>query len=221
MSSLLNDNLQSPNFYSLSFDMRAYSSTKNKISTALRLFGGHLGGADVNRATFRVGGTTYLPFFSDEQNQAQYELYYDIHDSEDQIYYNQYVMPLRGKQKSNKLGNNVLLVNLELRLPFLVYYFPAIKYLGQINGVIFTDFGVAWNNKYPEFWDVCSWESSITTNDDCDINEDYTGWAMSYGFGPRFIFLGMPWQLDYAWQYNPHKGTVSDRNWYLTIGLDF
>jgi hypothetical protein len=44
---------------------------------------------------------------------------------------------------------------------------------------------------------------------------------MSYGFGPRFIFLGFPWQLDYAWEYNPHKGTISERQWYLTIGLDF
>ena len=26
---------------------------------------------------------------------------------------------------------------------------------------------------------------------------------------------------DYAWQYNPHKGTISDRKWYLSIGIDF
>ena len=31
----------------------------------------------------------------------------------------------------------VLLMNLELRLPLLVYYFPAIKYLGQISAVLF------------------------------------------------------------------------------------
>ena len=101
---------------------------------------------------------------------------------------------------------------MELRLPFLIYYFPAIKYLGQINGVLFTDFGVAWNDKYPEFRERSSWESN--TN-------DHTGWLMSYGFGPRFIFFGLPWQLDFAWQYNPFRGTISDRKWYLTIGLDF
>ena len=89
-------------------------------------------------------------------------------------------------------------------------YFPAIKYLGQINGVIFTDFGVAWEDTYPNFWDKDSWDS--------DKN---TGWLMSYGFGPRFIFLGFPWQLDFAWEYNPHKGTISNQKWYLTIGLDF
>ena len=102
-----------------------------------------------------------------------------------------------------------LLFNVELRLPFLLYYFPTIRYFGQINGVLFIDAGVAWNNQYPEFWNEESWEKG-------DI-----GWLMSYGFGPRFIFLGMPWQLDYAWEYNPHKGTISDRKWYLSIGLDY
>ena len=119
-------------------------------------------------------------------------------------------MPLRGAQISNKLGNNVILMNFEFRLPFLIYYFPTIKYLGQINGVLFSDIGVTWNDKYPDFWDQMNWENNLNT-----------GWIMSYGFGPRFIFLGFPWQLDYAWEYNPYKGTVSNRQWYLTIGLDF
>ncbi len=75
--------------------------------------------------------------------------------------------------------------------------------------VLFIDAGVALNNEYPEFWDEDSWESGET------------GWLMSYGFGPRFIFLGMPWQLDYAWGYNPHKGTMTAQKWYLSIGLDY
>ena len=94
--------------------------------------------------------------------------------------------------------------------------------MGQINGVLFTDFGATWDSEYPNFFDECNWESTANGNIKCDqISQQRTGWLMSYGFGPRFIFLGMPWQLDYAWQYNPHKGTISDRNWYLTIGLDF
>lgn len=136
-------------------------------------------------------------------------------------------MPLRGYQVSNKYGDNVLLVNIELRLPFLIYYFPALKYLGQINGVLFTDFGATWDSKYPKFWDECNWESIVNNDIDdivteCELKkQQITGWLMSYGFGPRFIFLGMPWQLDYAWKFNPHEGTISDRKWYLTIGLDF
>ena len=83
---------------------------------------------------------------------------------------------------------------------------------------------MAWNNNYTAFWDDCSWGSEKIENPDCPgyLDErDYTGWLMSYGFGPRFVFLGFPWKLDFAWQYNPHKGTISDRKWYLSIGLDF
>ena len=51
--------------------------------------------------------------------------------------------------------------------------------------------------------------------------DDNEGWIMSYGFGPRFILLGLPVQLDYSWQYNPFKGKISDRQWQMRIGLDF
>ena len=54
---------------------------------------------------------------------------------------------------------------------------------------------------------------------DEDINP--IGWAMSYGFGPRFIFLGLPWQIDFTWEYNPHIGTITDRKVFLRIFPEF
>ena len=232
MSSILNKNLQSPDFYSFSFDMRAYSSMKNRVSTAIRLFGGHLGGPDVYRATFRTGGTTYLPFFSDEHTQAQYELYYDIHDSEDQIYYNQYVMPIRGIPVGAKVGKNVLLMNAEVRLPFLMYYFPAIGFLGKINAVLFSDLGVIWDNEFPNISAASNWDEDLTLSNGYSIYQNFLGenqerimapggWVWTFGFGPRFILLGMPWQIDFAWQYNPIIHEFSSRRWYISIGLDF
>ena len=47
------------------------------------------------------------------------------------------------------------------------------------------------------------------------------GWIMSCGIGPRFYLLGMQWKLDYAWQYNPYDGIISDRKWYISTGYDF
>ena len=52
-------------------------------------------------------------------------------------------------------------------------------------------------------------------------NYNVNGWVWTYGFGPRFIFMGMPWKLDYAWQFNPHTNKSSSRRWYLSIGFDF
>jgi outer membrane protein assembly factor BamA len=199
-------------------DGRKYFRLFNGVSLASRFFAGTNWGSDSQK--FRLGGVPWL--FSSNRERFYGGENQDL--SLEELYFSEYVMPLRGSQVSNKYGDNILLVNIELRLPFLIYYFPALKYLGQINGVLFTDFGATWDSDYPKFWDECNWES--TANDEeCpnfdQISQQRTGWLMSYGFGPRFIFLGMPWQLDYAWQYNPHKGTISDRNWYLTIGLDF
>jgi len=188
-------------FHRLTADVRKYVPITNGISFATRFFAGTNWGRNTQK--FRMGGVPWL--FSKDTNR--------IRSSEEltveELYFSEYLMPLRGSMISERIGENAFLFNAELRLPFLLYYFPTIRYFGQINGVLFIDAGVAWNNLYPEFWDEESWESGDT------------GWLMSYGFGPRFIFLGMPWQLDYAWEYNPHKGAISERKWYLSIGLDY
>jgi outer membrane protein assembly factor BamA len=194
-------NQRSLAFHRITADVRKYVPISNGISFATRFFAGTNWGS--NAQNFRMGGVPWL--FSKDENR--------IHSNEDlsveELYFSEYLMPLRGSQISERIGENAFLFNAELRLPFLLYYFPTISYFGQINGVLFLDAGVAWNDIYPEFWNEDSWESG------------YQGWLMSYGFGPRFFFLGMPWQLDYAWEYNPYKGTISDRKWYLSIGLDY
>jgi len=230
-NSILNSS-SSLNFYLITLDIRKYFSIKNGISTAFRFFSGTLGGSDINNgaARFRVGGTNYLPVF----NKAEYNHMYDV-NSFDEVYYDVYVMPLRGVPIGAKSGNNVLMINSEIRLPFLMYYFPTISFLGKINAVFFTDIGVVWNDNFIKFNNSSSWEFNDSFNgyslyptsginnsisvDDRFIDE--LGWIWSFGFGPRFIFLGMPWQLDYAWQYDPFKKELSSSRWYLGIGLDF
>ena len=195
-------NEKSLTFHSATLDARKYFRLFNGISFAGRLFGGTNWGKDAQK--FRLGGVPWL--FSSDQNRT-----YSRAIEAEELYFSEYVMPMRGYLISNKLGNNVLLGNLELRLPFLLYYFPAIKYFGQINGVIFADIGVTWDGSYPSPYKKYNWQN----------DGQGTGWLMSYGFGPRFFFLGMPWMLDFSWQYNPHVGRTSSRKWYLSIGLDF
>ena len=96
----------------------------------------------------------------------------------------------------------------------LLYYFPTIKWLGQLNGVFFTDIGVAWNDVFPDFNDHDNWDQN-------ESNISNEGWAWTYGFGPRFIFLGMPWKLNYTWEYFPLNGKNKYNGWYLSIGFDY
>ena len=102
-----------------------------------------------------------------------------------------------------------MLFNLEYRLPMLLYYFPTIKWLGQLNGVFFTDIGIAWNDDFPDF------------NSDSSWGELEQGWHWTYGFGPRFIFLGMPWKLNYTWEYKALSSTTQYNGWFLSVGFDY
>lgn len=201
LSPKLNDN--GLDFSTICFDIRGYNPLKNGVSLAGRMYFGKSFGE--NAQNFHLGGVPWL--FSSEDN-----IY--ANDPRDfsgtmlqNIFLSEYIMPVRGAQINEIEGTSTILFNAELRLPFLVYYFPSIKYFGQINGVIFTDIGVAWSGKKPDFWEGESWNSSP---------RDF---VWTYGFGPRFILFGLPVKLDYAWEYIPnHK---SERMWYVSIGLDF
>jgi len=193
-------------FQSLILDYRKYHAIKNGISLGVRAYSGYSIGN--NAQLFKLGGIPWVwsslgsNYYADHTNSnSNYNL--------ESVYFSEYVMPLRGAQVNQKFGYGSFLLNAEIRLPLLIYYFPAIKYLGQISAVAFSDFGFTWNEKLPK-WNEHYW------------NEDNPeGFVWTYGIGPRFIFLGMPWQLDYAWHINPYNKTDKKRSWFLTIGLDF
>ena len=233
-TSILDTKSKSLMYQSLMTDWRFYSPLFNGVTAAVRFFGGsYWGKGSDSAATFRVGGTPYLPIQRDS-----YSYIYDLYGEENSVYQNEFIMPIRGVPIGAKYGKNVLVMNAEIRIPFLMYYFPAIKYFGKINAVLFSDIGVVWDDDFIFYSDNNSWDD-IDQTDGYIVNslsqqlvngETVTqvsrtykpgGWVWTYGFGPRFIFLGLPWKLDYAWQFNPHTGKSSSRRWYLSIGFDF
>ena len=196
-------------FDKIEIDSRNYINLSNDgyVTFASRFFIGSSWGKDAR--TFGIGGSGYNTLFHGDENLLNGS-YIDEMSNYQYISMNNFQFPIRGYNIAQKFGNKAFIANFEFRLPFLIYYFPTIKYLGQIFGVIFVDAGVAWSDKFPNFHSRDNW--NINNNE---------GWIMSCGFGPRFYFLGMPWKLDYAWQYNPHRGIISSRKWYLSIGIDF
>jgi Tol biopolymer transport system component len=201
-------------FETFTMDSRTYFelSYTSKISVASRIYFGSSWGK--NKRLFGLGGAPYI--FSNNNGDMVNSNYEEALPYDDFYFMNNFIFPVRGFPMAQKYGSKALLMNYELRLPFLMYYFPTIKYLGQLFGVFFIDMGVAWNDKFPQFNNKQNW--GINQNSDFTDN---IGWIMSYGFGPRFIFLNMAWKLDYARQYDPIRGNSSNRNWYLTIGYDF
>ena len=185
-------------FQSITADIRNYKSF-GITSFAARLFAGKYFGNSPYK--FKVGGT---PWIISSENRDEI-----IYSSNGQQYFSEYVFPIRGIPISSLLGDNVMLFNLEYRLPMLLYYFPTIKWLGQLNGVFFTDIGIAWNDDFPDF------------NSDSSWGELEQGWYWTYGFGPRFIFLGMPWKLNYTWEYKPLTSKNQYNGWFLSVGFDY
>ena len=189
-------------FHCFTIDFRDYKRF-DISSFGFRLFAGKYWGDSPYK--FKLGGA---PWITSSQNRPQY-----IYDSNEH-YFSEFVHPIRGTNLGSRIGSNVMLMNFEYRLPMLLYYFPTIQWLGQINGVFFSDIGVVWNDDFPDFNSSYNWDNP-------EQDETSSGWAWTYGVGPRFIFLGMPWQLDYTWQYFPVTGKNQYNGWYLSLGLDF
>lgn len=189
-------------FQTISFDARKYFRLKGGTSIAARVSGGASFGANAQK--FLAGGLPWI--MSSEEGGQRYarDIFGDDNDpyaSLQTIYFSKYLTPLRGTQMMELVGNKAIVANLEFRFPFLIYYFPALGMLGQLGGVIFSDYGAAWGEGVDvtgnlQFYDV-----------------------LTYGWGPRFILFGLPLQLDYAWEYK--KNLPDPKHWYLTIGLDF
>ncbi len=198
-------------FQTFSYDIRRYFRLFGGTSAAIRLSGGASYGPDAQN--FLVGGLPWL--ISSESDGFYYGRYKKdpLSLGEHQLktlYFSEYLTPLRGTQMMELAGNRAMLMNLEYRFPFLLYYFPALRMLGQLGGVLFVDFGAAWNAGD----DMHTVFTSLLTD---GLDSQYS--TLTYGWGPRFIFLGLPFQLDYAWQRNPFG--KDSHNWYLTIGTDF
>ena len=192
-------------FRAFTFDVRTYKNF-DITSIAYRLYGGKYWGNSPYK--FKLGGVPWIASSSSFDRAYSY-------GTDGEQYFSEYVYPIRGIPLASRLGDNVLLINFEYRLPMLLYYLPTIKWLGQLNGVIFTDIGVTWNkDDFPSFNKSNYWGNELNV-------ESSIGWSWTYGFGPRFIFLGLPWQLDYTWQYYPLSGKSEYNGWFLSIGLDF
>jgi len=194
---------------SISFDGRFYKPMINGLSLLVRNFSGSSWGADNQK--FYLGSSPSF-YTSDNFNVTQY---YENQDY-NEFYFSEHVMPIRGVPFMYKSGDNIMAFNFELRAPFLLYYFPAIKWIGQINGIIFADIGVTWDNSQflPNITKQSNWIERTPENN------QHHGWVMSYGWGPRFIFLGLPFQINYAWQFNPITKEKSAKRYEITIGFD-
>ena len=188
-------------FQTFKLDYRKYLPIARGYSFAVRLFTGMSQGN--NPQTFYLGGVNN--WFNRSFNGGL-----RIENIED-VFFSEFVTPLRGARYYEQDGNNFGLVNLEFRFPLIPYMqlgFPPIT-LGNIQGAFFADVGSAWD-------ETNLWKG---------VYKDDTGQTRmrdlisGYGVGARIYIFGLLLRWDVAWRYD--IATTSKPKYYWSIGADF
>lgn len=150
----------------------------------------------------------------------------DIHKNtpmtNDNYAYQTLAVNMRGYKQNIKNGNNVMLLNTELRLPvFTTFIDKPINsaFLRNFQLTTFIDIGTAWNQKL-SFKDANY--TTYTSNDGLivKIKEGFLGpFVGGYGFGARTTLLGYFVKADAGW---PMTGFFRGKPLlYISMGVDF
>jgi hypothetical protein len=134
------------------------------------------------------------------------------------VFFSEFITPLRGAFYYEGTGNRFFLVNMEFRFPLIQYLqlgFPPIS-LFNVSGVAFYDIGAAWDQTSGDWWSLKEFRG---TRRDLSGNRIFDDLISGYGFGARIYFLGFLVRYDVAWPYNLNSS--SDRIHYWSFGLNF
>ena len=209
-------------FRTLKLDMRKYFKISRNYSFATRLMLGKSVGDKAQK--FFLGGNSQFTIFSDTQTEgredsgfyAQRVLEYDNTSILEDVYFSEYVFPLRGARYRERVGENVAIANFEFRFPFVNYVdvsFPARIRFGNIFGHLFLDVGAAWDNSN-EFD-----SSQIVRNKYGLTDPEASPILTTFGIGAK-IFTGFGIvRLDTAW--DKYSSGYSKPQYIISVGYDW
>jgi len=194
-------------FQTYKLDYRKYVPIANWYNFAFRLFAGTSRGS--NPQSFYLGGV-------DNWFNRSFNGSLRVKEIED-VFFSEFVTPLRGARYYEQDGNNFGLANLEFRFPLIPYiplfgsypsFQPNITF-GPMQWVLFADVGSAWDKT--KLWrGINTDEKGRTRMDDL---------VSGYGIGARLFLFGMLVRWDVAWRYD--IATTSKPRYYWSIGADF
>ncbi|MCK4754464.1 MAG: PD40 domain-containing protein, partial [Calditrichia bacterium] len=165
-----------------SFNSLEFSTIKVDYRRSLELFSGYSLAFRINAGT-SLGRNSQRFFLGGVPNWLN-RTFKDrllVSNIED-VYFSEFVTPLRGAVYYERIGNSFGLANFEFRfplIPFIQLGFPPIR-LGNIQGVFFTDVGSAWDNS--DFWNA--------TRIDANGKKVFDDIVAGYGVGARIFFMG-------------------------------
>ena len=210
-------------FQTLKLDMRKYFKLSRNYSIAARLMLGKSMGDKPQK--FFLGGNSQMMIFSDTQTEgrddsgfyAQRVLDYDNTSILEDVYFSEYVFPLRGARYRERVGENVAVANFEFRFPFVNYVdvsFPARIRFGNIFGHLFLDVGAAWDSS-DEF------DNSELVRSKYGLTDPKASPVLTtFGFGTKIFTPFALIRIDTAWDKYP-SGGYSKPQYIISFGYDW
>jgi outer membrane protein assembly factor BamA len=191
-------------FVTLRADLRRYFKFGREYSIALRLSGGTSHGRTPEK--FMAGGIA---------NWLNYELdnnYINFLANYEDLYFSEYVLPVRGAPYFGYVGNHYTALNAEFRFPFIEYLsmkWPISLVLGNVRGEIFSDMVKTWDESQLE---------DRTLSDALITNQGNTFWGAGYGMRMNLgIFV-----LRYDMAFDMSEAKLWDNRQHIwSLGLDF
>ncbi len=139
------------------------------------------------------------------------------------ILFAEFATNLRGFDYATLFGNNVLLMNAELRIPIVQVFTNSpitSTFLRHLQLVGFYDIGTSWSGR-PPFGENGSvnYTEVISKPFEVKIKNYLNPWLYSYGVGMRSTMLGYYLKVDVAWPVKNYE--VGNPSWFITLGFDF
>ncbi len=189
-------------FVSTYADLRRYFAINRDYSFALRGSGGASFGK--NPPLFILGGM---------QNWLNYRYSTNLNVATIGDYFlSNFMMPLRGADLYQMVGDRAFLLNFEFRFPLVQYFvtrFPLPLAFQNIRGLFFFDSGSAWMNG-------ANWKPFERTSNNRFIARDLVN---GFGYGVRINLGFFLMRFDAAWQTDFSHSSAP--RYYYSIGADF
>ncbi|PKK36970.1 hypothetical protein BWI96_08805 [Siphonobacter sp. SORGH_AS_0500] len=216
--------LSSESFYKITLDARNYTKIYRDLTLATRISFGNSGGAAPKQSI--LGGVdNWIPFGNvREVRNAENPLSPYTTDYRN-VFFTDFVTPLRGFRMNKLSGESYLLFNAELRWPvFRVLSRGPLTstFLQNFQLTAFTDVGTAWTGNGPFSrqnslnTEIVSAPGSVWT---ATVNNFKNPYLIGYGVGVRTLFLGYYVKGDFAW--GVEDKTTQTPILHISLGHDF
>jgi hypothetical protein len=182
-------------------DFRNYFGLSRDIGVAWRVSAGVSAGKNPMR--FILGGV---------ENWLNYKFAADLDSVKiSELYFSEFVAPLRGANYYERIGSRYALLNVELRLPLVDYFiarFPLPLGFAGIRGAGFFDAGSAWDSdNFRATAKNANGETALR-----DIIASY-GWGFRANLGIFLLRMDVAWRTDLA--------SSSKPRYLFSFGTDF